>query len=90
MLMGGTFALDIYSAPKKKSSIYLSLVLESLANNGKKRKLTVPYAHAGAKVQGNITKNGLPAVDITFTANIPTTAAGVESAPYTKEDIAVV
>lgn len=87
MLMGGSFAADKYSAPKKKTSIYLSLVLESLPNNGKKRVITIPYAHADAKVQGNITKNGLPAVDITFTANTPVSAADVEGDPYTIEDI---
>ncbi|WP_139959172.1 hypothetical protein [Flavicella sediminum] len=87
MLMGGTFADDKYSAPKKKSSIYLSLVLTSLPNNGKTRVITIPYAHAEAKVQGNITKNALPAVDITFTANIPVTASGVEGSPYTVEDL---
>ncbi|MEI6865566.1 hypothetical protein [Flavicella sp.] len=89
MLMGGLFALDKYSAPIKKKSQFLSLVITTLENNGKKKVITIPYAHTVAKIQGNITKNALPAVDLTFTANTPVTEEGIQAAPYEIADVEV-
>ena len=89
MLMGGTFLTDKWSAPKVKPNIFLSAKLTSFEVNGFKRTIEVPYGKINARLQGNITKNGLPAIDIEITANTPISAAQVEGAPYVIQDVAV-
>lgn len=71
-----------WGAPRAIPNIYLSLQLEGKEINGKKAVLKIPYGKVTAKDQGNITKNGLPAVEFTVTANTPETSGGVKGNPY--------
>tara|TARA_R110002020_G_scaffold318905_7_gene534537 strand:- start:73 stop:615 length:543 start_codon:yes stop_codon:yes gene_type:complete len=96
LLMGGKVGSvadgedeGFYMAPVSKPSIYLSFKITGKENNGKRGVIKFPYAKINAREQGTITKNGLPAIDVTVTANTPVTAAGVEGSPYTKgfEDV---
>ena len=89
LLMGGTFSVDEWSAPKVKPNIFLSSRLTSFEVDGFKRTISIPYGKVNARLQGNITKNGLPAIDIEITANTPVSAAQVEGAPYVIQDVAV-
>jgi hypothetical protein len=68
-------------APGSIPNIYLSLKMEGQAIDGEKGVLKMPYAKVTARLQGTITKNGLPAVDVTITANTPESAAGVKGSP---------
>lgn len=88
MLMGGTYATGVWSAPKVKPNIFLSVKLTSFAIGGFKRTIEIPYGKINARLQGNITKNGLPAIDIEITANTPVSALDVEGAPYKIAEIA--
>jgi len=88
MLMGGTFSVDKWEAPKVKPNIFLSAMLTSFEVDGFKKTISIPYAKVNARLQGNITKNGLPAIDIEITANTPVSAAQVEGAPYVIQDVA--
>lgn len=89
LLMGGTFSVDKWDAPKVKPNIFLSCRLTSSPIGSNKRTIEMAYAKINARLQGNITKNGLPAIDIEITANTPISAAQVEGAPYTIQDVAV-
>lgn len=89
MLMGGKVGIaedgedeGNYMAPASKPSIYLSLKAVGKAINGKKGVIKIPYGKVNAREQGTITKNGLPAVDVTVTANTPVSAAGDQGSPY--------
>ena len=82
LLMGGTTTSGIWNAPKTPPNIYLSLQIKGKANGGKQGLLQMAYAKVSAKVQGTITKNGLPAIDITLMANTPVAADGTEGSPY--------
>ena len=89
MLMGGKVGTvddgedeGNYMAPATKPSIYLSLKATSKNVGGKRAVLKIPYGKVNAREQGTITKNGLPAVDITITANTPESAAGEKGHPY--------
>lgn len=88
MLMGGTFSVDNWESPKVKPNIFLSCELVSTAIGTNKRKVEIPYGKVNARLQGNITKNGLPAIDIEITANTPVSAIQVEGAPYVITDVA--
>lgn len=88
MLMGGTFSVDNWKSPKVKPNIFLSVELVSTAIGSTKRKIEIPYGKVNARLQGNITKNGLPAIDIEITANVPVSALQVEGPPYTITDVA--
>ena len=89
MLMGGKVGTvddgedeGNYMAPASKPSIYLSLKAVGKAIKGKQAVFKIPYGKVNAREQGTITKNGLPAVDVTVTANIPVSAAGDKGSPY--------
>ena len=89
MLMGGRVGVledgedeGNYLAPSAKTNIYLSAKLEAKEVNGKKGIIKIPYGKIAAREQGTITKNGLPAVDVTITANTPESSGGVEGSPY--------
>lgn len=88
MLMGGTYASGKWSAPKVKPNIFLSVRLTSQPLQGVKRIIEIPYAKVNARLQGTVTKDGLPAIECVITANTPVTAAGVEGAPYTIQQVA--
>lgn len=83
--MGGTVAADKWSAPKVKPNIFLSCRLTSQDLNGVHAVIEIPYGKVNARLQGNVTKDGLPAMAITITANTPISALQVEGAPYTVE-----
>lgn len=70
-----------WDAPSTIPNIYLSCRVTGQVINGEYGVLEMPYAKCTARLQGTITKNGLPAVDITLTANTPVSAALVEGAP---------
>lgn len=72
----------LWNAPGTVPEIYLSFRMEGKANGGKKGILEMAYAKVVARVQGTITKNGLPAVDVTLTANTPVSALSVEGPPF--------
>ena len=72
----------LWNAPKSSPNLYLSFEMKGKAVNGKKGVLLMPYAKVNARVQGTITKNGLPAVDVTLTANTPVSSSNVEGSPY--------
>lgn len=71
-----------YMAPVGKPAIYKSFKATSKTIDGKRGVFKIPYGKVNAREQGTITKNGLPAVDITITANTPESEAGVEGNPY--------
>lgn len=88
-LMGGAVNAEVggadegkWEAPGTIPNIYLSLKLEGKPINGEKAVLKIPYGKVSARDQGTITKNGLPAVEVTVTANTPESSAGVKGAPY--------
>lgn len=70
-----------WEAPASSPNIYLSLLVEGKEIGGEKSVLKFPYGKVVARLQGTITKNGLPAVDLTITANTPESAAGVKGSP---------
>lgn len=82
LLAGGTATGDLWEAPTTIPNVYLSMRLRGQAIQGKKGLLEIPYGKISARYQGTITKNGLPAVDVTITANTPVTTGGVAGAPY--------
>ena len=88
LLMGGTVGAvgtpeeGNYLAPITKPSIYRSVKLAGKEIEGKRGVIKVPFGKVSARDQGNITKNGLPAVEVTVTANTPESAAGVKGNPY--------
>lgn len=89
MLIGGQVNAEVggddegkWEAPSSLPNIYLSALLEGKVIDGEKSVFKMPYAKVTARLQGNITKNGLPAVDVTLTANTPESAVGVKGAPY--------
>ncbi|WP_417885509.1 hypothetical protein [Zunongwangia sp.] len=71
-----------YMAPAAKPSIYGSFKFESKEINGKRAVFKMPYAKANTRDQGTATKNGLPAVEVVFTANTPESVAGDKGHPY--------
>ncbi|WP_028375989.1 hypothetical protein [Leeuwenhoekiella sp. MAR_2009_132] len=96
ILMGGKVGTvddgddeGFYMAPASKPSIYLSMKISGKEIKGKRAVLKIPFGKVNAREQGTITKNGLPAIDITITANTPVSEAGVQGSPYTKgfEDV---
>lgn len=82
LLAGGAVLGDMWEAPGTIPNIYLSLRMKGQAIQGKRGLLEIPYGKISARVQGTVTKNGLPAVDITVTANTPVSAAQVSGPPY--------
>ena len=89
ILMGGSVDATVggpdegkWLAPASVPNIYLSMKIEGYAIDGAKAVIKFPYAKVSARLQGNITKNGLPAVDVTITANTPESALGVKGAPF--------
>lgn len=83
LLAGGVVnATDgLWEAPAAIPDIYLSFNMEGKPIKGKKGVLQMAYAKVTARLQGTVTKNGLPAVDLTITANTPVSAAGDEASP---------
>lgn len=71
----------LWEAPATIPNIYLSFRMKGKPINGKVGVLEMAYAKVTARLQGTVTKNGLPAVDITLTANTPVSAALVEGPP---------
>lgn len=82
VLAGGEATGDVWSAPQSAPNIYLSMRMRGKEVNGKRGILEIPYGKIVARPQGTITKNGLPATDVTITANTPVSAAGDKGAPY--------
>lgn len=86
-LMGGSIGATAtpeegnWLAPKTKPSIYKSVQLNGKTIDGKRAVVKVPYGKISARDQGTITKNGLPAVEVTVTANLPVSSTGVEGNP---------
>lgn len=87
LLMGGAFDTDHWDSPKVKPNIWLSCELVSTLISGTQRQIEIPYGKINARLQGNITKNGIPAIDIEITANVPISAAQAEGPPYTITDV---
>lgn len=82
MLAGGEVGADgLWEKPAHPESIFLSLNIEGEEINGKKGVIRFPYALVQARPQGTISNSGLPAVEVTFTANTPESAAGVKGSP---------
>ena len=69
-------------APNSSPSIYKSVQLNAKTIDGKRGVFQVPFGKVSARYQGTITKNGLPAVAVTITANTPVSGTGVKGAPY--------
>lgn len=88
MILGGTYAGSKWSEPKIKPNIFLSTRITGTAIDGFKNVVEMAYAKVNAKIQGTITKDKLPAIDIEITANVPVSAAQVEGAAVTIEEIA--
>ncbi len=82
LLMGGTTTSGIWSAPISPPNIYLSFEMKGKEVEGKRGVYRIPYGKIIAKENGSITKGGLPAIDITITANTPVSDAGVSGAPF--------
>jgi hypothetical protein len=72
----------LWNAPRSVPEINLSFKMEGKPNNGRKGVLEMAYAKITARVQGTVTKNGLPAVDLVITANTPVSAANVQGPPF--------
>lgn len=90
LLMGGTYTVgtETYDAPESIPDKYLSLRITTRPIDGFKYQIEMPYARISARHEGNITRNGLLAVDVTATANTPVSAAQVKGAPYSFKKIA--
>lgn len=71
----------LWEAPKVVPNIYLSFRMKGQEINGERGVLEMAYAKVTARLQGTVTKNGLPAVDLTITANTPVAANGDEGPP---------
>ena len=82
LIAGGTATATGWQAPRTVPNIYLSVQLKGQPIQGKVAVLNFPYAKVSARQQGTITKNALPAWEVTVTANTPISAAEVEGAPY--------
>lgn len=84
MLAGGEVdsGTGFWSAPKSPPNIYLSFEMKGKPIDGKSGVLQMPYAKVAARLQGTITKNGLPAVDVVLTANTPISSTGAEGSPF--------
>lgn len=81
LLSGGAVVGDFWEAPVKIPNIYRSLRIKGEDIDGKRAVIEVPYGKISAREQGTITKNGLPAYDITVTAVTPVSQAGVKGPP---------
>lgn len=91
-LMGGEVDPDgLWGAPSTPPNIYLSVEIKGKEISGKRGVMKIPYAKTAARIQGTITKNGLPAVEVVFTPNTPVSEAGVKGSPfkYGTEDVPV-
>ena len=87
ILMGGAVNgtnSDLWDAPKTPPNIYLSFQMKGKANGGKRGILQMPYAKVNARINGTVTKNGLPAIEVTLTANTPVASGGAEGAPFSE------
>jgi len=84
MLAGGEVngTDGLWEAPNTIPDIYLSFRMKGNALKDKRGVLEMAYAKVTARHQGTITKNGLPAVDLTITANDPISAAEEVGPPY--------
>lgn len=71
----------MWEAPTSQPNIYKSFEMLGKAINGKQGVLRFPYAKIIARLQGTATKNGLPAVEVTITANTPESSGGVKGHP---------
>ncbi|SFS30796.1 hypothetical protein [Lutibacter maritimus] len=91
MLMGGTYTAGTktWDAPEVVPDIWLSVRLTGKEISGVKQVLEIPYGKINAREQGNITKNGLPAIDVEIIANTPVAANGTRYAPYNRKEITV-
>ncbi len=69
-------------APGTIPNIYLSAKILGKPIDNVAGSLKIPYGKVTARLQGNITKNGLPAVDVSITANTPETSGGVKGSPF--------
>ena len=91
LLLGGTYDVPTteYRAPETVADTYLSLRLTTKAVSGFYMEVEFPYAKISARHEGNITKSGLLALEVTATANTPVSAAQVKGPPYTIRRVAV-
>lgn len=82
MLAGGEVGTDgLWEKPAQTPDIYLSMNIEGKEIDGEKTVVRFPYAKVQARPQGTITKNALPAIEVTLTANVPVSSAGVKGSP---------
>jgi hypothetical protein len=90
LLMGGTYTggSSLYDAPQSVPDTYLSVRITSRPIDGFKFQIDIPYARISARHDGNITRNGLLAVQVNATANTPVSAADVSGPPYSFRKIA--
>lgn len=91
MLAGGAVngTDGLWEAPGTVPNIYLSFRLTAQPLNGEYGVIEMAYAKVTARLQGTITKNGLPAVDLLITANTPIAADTTEGPPVRFGTIAV-
>lgn len=91
LLAGGAVSgVDgLWEAPGSIPDIYLSFRLTGKPLNGEYGVIEMAYAKVVARLQGTITKNGLPAVDLLITANTPIAADTTEGPPVRFGTIAV-
>lgn len=84
MLAGGELNVSdgLWEAPAAKPEIYMSFRMEGKPNGGRYGVLEMAYAKVDARIQGTVTKNGLPAVDLLITANTPVSELGVQGPPF--------
>ena len=83
MLAGGVVngTDGLWEAPGSIPNIFLSCRLTGKPLGGEYGVIEMAYAKVVARLQGTITKNGLPAVDLLITANTPIAADTTEGPP---------
>lgn len=81
-LAGGEVGADgLWEKPAQTPDIHLSMNLEGKEVDGQRSVIRFPYAKIQARPQGTVTKNALPAIEVTLTANVPVSEAGVKGSP---------
>lgn len=80
MLEGGTVDSEgLYAEPvDENQNIYRSVNMEGEEIDGVKYVIRMPYAHVQSRLQGTISNTGLPALELTLTANTPESEDGVK------------
>jgi len=89
LLLGGSYAANVYDAPETVPDKYLSIRITSKEIDGFYFTIEMPYARVSARHEGSITKNALMAVQVNATANTPVSALDVKGPPYSIAKVAV-